>query len=148
MTATLTITSAAFAQGERIPSRYTCDGQEYSPALAWSGAPATTQSYVLLVHDPDAPAKDWLHWLVINIPPTTTSVAEQATPTGGVVLPNDSNEAQYGGPCPPNGEHRYFFTVYALDIPELKSTSRSQVEASMAGHILAQGELLGRYIRP
>jgi len=143
-----TLTSPAFANGEPIPAQYTCDGLGHSPALVWSEAPAGTKSFVLLVHDPDAPAKDWLHWLVINIPPTTTSVAENTTPHGGTVLLNDSNETTYDGLCPPNGRHRYYFIIYALDIAELAATTRPAVETAMAEHTLARGQLLGLYQRP
>lgn len=148
MATPFTLTSSAFANGDLIPARFTCDGSGYSPALAWSNAPAETKSFVLLVHDPDAPAKDWLHWLVVNIPPSTTSVTENNTPPGGTVLLNDSNETTYDGLCPPNGRHRYYFIIYALDIAELTATTWSTVELAMTGHILARGQLLGLYQRP
>ena len=143
----LTVTSPAFTHGESIPAQYTCDGQGHSPALAWVNAPPETKSFVLLVHDPDAPAKDWIHWLVVNIPPTTVRVAENSSPIGGTTLLNDSGAAKYDDLCPPRGQHRYYFKIYALDIPHVSGGTRGEVETAMAGHILAQDELLGLYQR-
>lgn len=143
----MTITSPTFTDGGVIPKQYTCDGAGVSPALSWSGAPAETKSYVLLIHDPDAPAHDWLHWLVINIPPTTTAVAENTIPVGGTQLPNDSDPAKFGDFCPPNGEHRYVFEIYALDVATISSTNRAEVEQVLFEHTLDKAVLVGRYQR-
>lgn len=147
MESSLTVTSPAFSDGAIIPTQFTCDGVEHSPPLTWSGAPNDTKSYVLLVHDPDAPAHDWLHWLVINIPPTTTEVAERTLPQGGQALLNDGGSSAYGGPCPPNGMHRYFFVVYALAVDHITAQTRTEVEAAITQNGLAYGTLLGRYQR-
>src|SRR5690242_7325303 len=120
----LSLTSKAFADGQQIPDRYTCDGEDHSPPLAWSGAPAGTQAYALIVDDPDAPdpaapKKIWVHWLLWNVPASTTSLADQATrdalPDGAREGTNDAGDAGWGGPCPPVGQHRYFFRLHALD---------------------------------
>jgi Raf kinase inhibitor-like YbhB/YbcL family protein len=131
-----------------IPARFTCLGENISPALTWSDVPVQTQSFVLRVHDPDAPAKDWLHWLVINIPPTTLSVAANQVPAGGTAILNDGNVTHYDGPCPPSGTHRYFFNIFALDIPQLTATTRTAVETVMADHILAVAEFMGTVSAP
>jgi len=152
---TLTLTSSAFGSGEPIPARYTCDGEDSSPPLTWSGIPAGTKSLALVIDDPDAPdprhpQRVWVHWVLYNLPPDSTGLAEGgALPPGTKVGRNDSNRADYGGPCPPIGRHRYFHKLYALDavLPDLKHPAKSGLERAMKGHILAQAELIGTYER-
>jgi Raf kinase inhibitor-like YbhB/YbcL family protein len=142
------IASSAFQQGQNIPAKFTCDGGNNSPALQFSEIPPAARSLVLIVDDPDAPGGLFTHWLVWNIDPKTTSVAEGSTPKG-VQGSNDFGKTGYGGPCPPSGTHRYVFKIFALD-RELElpaGAKRDQLEAQMRGHIIAQGELMGRYAR-
>lgn len=151
----LTLSSNAFADGADIPSAYTCDGRDISPPLAWAGVPGNAQSLVLIVDDPDAPDPQaprmtWVHWIVYNLPKTGAGLPEAAQlPPGAMAGTNDFQKARYGGPCPPVGRHRYFFRLYALDamLPDLGHASRSQVEKAMAGHILAEAEMVGLYQR-
>ena len=144
------ITSTAFKEGEFIPSKYTCDGKNIMPPLSWQGIPPETQSLVLIVDDPDAPSGTFTHAIFFDIDPKKESLSEGETP--GVAGINDFGRLGYGGPCPPRGHgvHRYYFKVYALDIPSLKLKSgayKSAVEKAMKGHILAYGELVGKYER-
>lgn len=144
----MTIRSPAFHQGGDIPAKFTCDGGKTSPPLEISGVPSETKSLVLIADDPDAPTGLFTHWLVWNIPPQTNSVAEGSAPKG-VHGTNDFGKPGYGAPCPPSGAHRYYFKVFALD-RELGLSSgarRSQLEAAMKGHVIAQGESMGRYAR-
>jgi hypothetical protein len=128
--------------------KYTCDGQDISPPLEWSGTPEGTQSLVLISDDPDAPVGTWVHWVLFDLPADTNSLPEGAQDLG-----TDGNNSWrrpgYGGPCPPSGTHRYFFKLYALDTAlNLEAgASKEQVEKAMQGHILAQGELMGKYER-
>ena len=153
---TLKITSSAFQPGGAIPSKYTCEGQDVSPPLAWSGAPSNTKSFALIVDDPDAPdpakpQRVYVHWVVYNTPPTATSLPENASkkglPKGAVQGKNDWGKAEYGGPCPPIGRHRYFFKLYALDIEltGLSSPTKADVERAVKGHVVDSGELVGTY---
>jgi len=154
----VTVTSSAFEQGGSIPSRYTCEGDDDSPSLSWSGAPSGTKTFALIVDDPDAPDPEkpqrvYVHWVVYNIPATTTSLPENASkkglPGGAGVGKNDFGKREYGGPCPPIGRHRYFFKVYALDT-QLNFTSpptKNDLLKGMEGHVLATGELMGTYIK-
>lgn len=151
----LQLTSSSFLAGETIPKRHTCDGKDASPPLAWSGLPSGTESLVVIVDDPDAPVGTWVHWVVFNIQASSAGL-EEAVPDSpvlegvGVHGNNGWRRLGYGGPCPPSGPaHRYFFRLYALDsILDLEpGTSRKNVETAMQGHILAQGELVGRYGR-
>jgi Raf kinase inhibitor-like YbhB/YbcL family protein len=146
--ATMKITSSAFHEGANIPSKFTCDGSDTSPPLQIAGVPSGAKSLVLIVDDPDAPSGLFTHWLVWNIPPQTGSIAEGSAPKG-VQGANDFGKSGYGGPCPPPGTHRYSFKIFALDRElELRSgAKRSQVDAAMKGHIIAQGELVGRYAK-
>ncbi|HYD14849.1 MAG TPA: YbhB/YbcL family Raf kinase inhibitor-like protein [Hyphomicrobium sp.] len=155
---TLTLTSTAFADGETIPRKHTCEGDDLSPALAWSGAPAGTQSFVLIVDDPDAPdpaapQRVWVHWVLYNLPPDSCGliegVAADALPKGTEIGLNDWGRRHYGGPCPPIGRHRYFHELYALDVrlKGLTSPRKSQVEAAMQGHVLAEAQLIGTYLK-
>ncbi|UCG89171.1 MAG: YbhB/YbcL family Raf kinase inhibitor-like protein [Gemmatimonadota bacterium] len=152
-----TLTSAAFADGQAIGPEYTCDGADRSPPLEWDGAPASTDSFVLIVDDPDAPdpaapKMTWVHWILYNLPPSTRSLAAGVTdedlPAGTKQGINDWGRTGYGGPCPPIGRHRYFHKLYALDTKlDLGTPTKDQLEQAMAGHILAQTELVGTYRR-
>jgi Raf kinase inhibitor-like YbhB/YbcL family protein len=155
---TLTLTSQAFRQNGEIPAQHTCQGADVSPPLEWSGVPANTKSLALIVDDPDAPdpaapKMTWVHWVLYNIPPTTTRLpdgaAAQALPGGTLEGVNDFKRAAYGGPCPPVGRHRYFHKLYALDtvLPDLKGPSKAALEKAMQGHVLAHAELIGTYQR-
>lgn len=148
------LTSSAFEHQGQIPSKYTCEGEDVSPPLAWSGAPAGTKSFVLIVDDPDAPdpaapKRVWVHWVMVDIPPTTVALPEatRSAPDGARDGLNDWGKPGYGGPCPPIGRHRYFHKLYALDVvlPDLGAATKPQVEAAMQGHVLAQAELMGTY---
>src|ERR1043166_1299085 len=146
--AKMKITSSAFQQGGNIPSKFTCDGSDTSPPLQIIGVPSGAKSLVLIADDPDAPSGLFTHWLVWNIPPQTNSIAEGSAPKG-VQGGNDFGNSGYRGPCPPPGTHRYSFKIFALDRElELRSgAKRSQVDAAMKGHVIAQGELVGRYAK-
>lgn len=157
-TMALTLTSPAFAHNGLIPAQFTCDSQDLSPALAWSGLPEGTKSLVLIVDDPDAPdpaapKMTWVHWVLYNIPPQVAGLAEAIAPAqlpaGTLEGINDWKRTGYGGPCPPIGVHRYFHKLYALDtvLPDLKQPTKTQLEKSMQGHILGHVELVGRYQR-
>ncbi len=150
------LTSTAFTDGTAIPAKYTCDEADVSPPLAWSGAPAGTVSFALIVDDPDAPAGTWVHWVLYNLPATTAELPENVAKVETLDLGgarqgrNDFQRPGYGGPCPPPGPaHRYFFKLYALDAPlRLKAGATKQdVEAAMKGHILATAQLVGTYAR-
>lgn len=145
----LHIESAAFAHLGTIPTKYTCDGENVNPPLAWNGVPEKTKSLALIMDDPDAPRGTWVHWLLWNIDPRTTGIAEHSVPAGAVQGMTSSGQAAYDCPCPPDREHRYFFKLYALDIPIPLSSSATKAEAEQAirGHILAQAELIGLYDR-
>src|SRR5215470_7714024 len=143
--ARMKITSSAFQQGGNIPTKFTCDGENMSPPLQITGVPAEAKSLALIADDPDAPGGLFTHWLVWNIPPQTNSIAEGSAPKG-VQGTNDFGKSGYGAPCPPSGMHRYYFRVFALDRElDLRSgAKRSELDAAMKGHIIAQGELIGR----
>lgn len=142
----LIIKSSAFTNNRLIPTKYTCDGEDLNPPLSIEGIPNGTQSLALIVDDPDAPMGTWDHWIVWNIPPSE-KIEENSVP--GVEGLNDFRKHSYGGPCPPSGTHRYFFKVYALDTKlNLNVSSRKKdLEKALQGHILAKGELVGRYSR-
>jgi len=143
----ISITSFSFQAGGDIPAKFTCDGTNVSPALQIGGVPNEAKSLVLIVDDPDAPRGLFTHWIIWNIDPKTTRVAENSAPAAGVQGTNDFGKRNYGGPCPPSGTHRYFFKIFALDTKlELKPNARrAELDAAMRGHVLAQGELMGRY---
>jgi hypothetical protein len=146
--AKMKITSSAFQQGGNIPSKFSCDGANTNPPLQISDAPREVKSLVLIVDDPDAPSGLFTHWAIWNISPQTSTIAEGSTPKG-VQATNDFGRSGYGGPCPPSGMHRYYFKIFALD-RELDlpfGAKRSQLDAAMKGHVIAQGELMGRYSR-
>lgn len=147
--AELKITSSAFRDGERIPSRYTCDDLNINPPLSFENVPPAAKSLALIVDDPDAPGGVWVHWLVWNIAASVSTVAEDSVPAGALQGMNDFNKHAYGGPCPPSGSHRYFFKLYALD-DMLKIGAHSikpELEKAVKGHILAKAELMGLYSR-
>jgi Raf kinase inhibitor-like YbhB/YbcL family protein len=152
------LASAAFAAGGPIPHRFTCDGEDVSPPLAWTGAPPGTLSYALVVDDPDAPdprapRMTWVHWVLYNLPtdcaglPEGVSAADLAAGTCQGL--NDWKRRGYGGPCPPVGEHRYFHKLYALDtlLPDLHDPAKPALERVMRGHVLAEAVLIGTYRR-
>jgi Raf kinase inhibitor-like YbhB/YbcL family protein len=152
----LTLKSHDFIDQGEIPKRCTCQGDDASPALSWSGVPAKAKSLVLIVDDPDAPdpanpKMTWVHWVLYNIPPTVSelppAVAVSHLPAGSRQGINDWKRTGYGGPCPPIGRHRYFHKLYALDIelPDLNQPTKAQLETAMKGHIIEQVELIGTY---
>ena len=148
----LTVTSDDIADGKPMPDAHLADimgmtGDNLSPHLRWEGAPAETKSLALIVDDPDAPVGLFTHWLVWNIDPKTTEIAEGSVPNGGVQGTNDFPGQRYDGPQPPSGTHRYYFKMFALDqMLDLKAgAKRKEVNAAMKGHVLAHGELMGRY---
>ncbi|UCD66432.1 MAG: YbhB/YbcL family Raf kinase inhibitor-like protein, partial [Deltaproteobacteria bacterium] len=143
---------------EMIPARYTCDGQDISPHLEWTGMPAGTKSLVLVVDDPDAPdpaapKMTWVHWVLYNIPVDAGGLEENIStaslPAGTKEGINDWNRTGYGGPCPPIGRHRYFFKLYALDkvLADLQQPTKAELEKACEGHVLAKAELVGTYLR-
>jgi Raf kinase inhibitor-like YbhB/YbcL family protein len=153
---TISLSSPAFGPNQNIPSRYTCEGDDVSPPLSWSGVPAGTKSLALIVDDPDAPdpkapKMTWVHWVLYDLPPSATGLPEgvqtKGLPPGTREGVNDWKRTGYGGPCPPIGRHRYFFKLYALDqvLPDLRNPTKSQLENAMKGHILGQGKLVGTY---
>ena len=143
----LSVKSLAFENNKFIPAKYTCDRDDINPPLTIEGIPEGTKTLALIVDDPDCPTGTWDHWIVWNIPATTSKIEEDTVP--GTEGMNDFRRRSYGGPCPPSGTHRYFFKVYALDAQlELSPTSRKRdVEKAMQGHVLAKGELIGLYRR-
>ena len=152
----LQLSSPAFVHQGSIPMQYTCEGADLSPPLTWSGVPAGTKGLALIVDDPDAPdpkapKTTWVHWVVYNLPASTTGLAENAArgglPQGAKDGINDWKRTGYGGPCPPIGRHRYFFKLYALDtvLGELGTPTKAQLEKAMAGRVLAHVELVGTY---
>ena len=150
----LALTSPSFAADGEIPSRHTCEGEDLSPELSWSGAPEGTASFALIVDDPDAPDPraprvTWVHWVLYNLPADADRLAEGARrlPAGGRDGRNDWKRTGYGGPCPPIGRHRYFHKLYALDtvLPDLGEPTKAELERAMEGHVLARAELVGTY---
>lgn len=153
---TLTLTSEDFAPNGEIPSRFTCEGEDLSPALSWSGVPAAARSLALIVDDPDAPdprapKTTWVHWVLYGLPPSVSglpqAVEPRRLPSGTREGLNDWKRTGYGGPCPPVGRHRYFFKLYALDteLPDLSRPTKAKLEEAMEGHILARTEMVGTY---
>ena len=140
------LTSPEFEHGGSIPAKFTCDGKDVSPPLEIADAPDDTKTMALIVDDPDAPSKTWLHWLLYDIPPTARIQEDDIPGKQGM---NDFGKKNYGGPCPPSGRHRYFFRLNALDtelnLPD--GASRKDVENAMEGHILEKAELMGLYER-
>ena len=152
----LTITSTRFEEGEEIPTEYTCEGDDVSPPLAWSGQPPDTRSFVLIVEDPDAPdpakpLRTWVHWVLYNIPHDADNLPHAVT-TDDLPSPareglNDWKRPGWGGPCPPVGRHRYFFRLYALDrfLPDIGDLRADEVRSEMEGSLLEEAELIGTY---
>jgi Raf kinase inhibitor-like YbhB/YbcL family protein len=151
----MSLNSPAFQQNGHIPSKYTCEGEDVSPPLAWEDAPSGAKSLVLIIDDPDAPDPKapkmvWVHWVVYNMSTDTKSLPENAgkigLPPGTSLGLNDFKKTGYGGPCPPIGRHRYFHKLYALDITlDLRGATKSQIERAMRGHVLANAQLVGTY---
>jgi len=152
----ITLTSSAFTHNGSIPQRYTCQGEDVSVPLAWSGLPPGTKSLALIMDDPDAPDPKapkmvWVHWVLYNIPPSASGLKEAVKtnelPAGTRQGLNDWKRNGYGGPCPPIGRHRYFHKLYALDtvLPELPNANKAALEKAMKGHVLGQMELIGTY---
>jgi hypothetical protein len=150
------IASPSFEANAEIPSKFTCQGADHSPPLSWADVPAGTKSLALIMDDPDAPDPAaprmvWVHWVLYNIPPQATGLAEAITakelPPGSLEGVNDWKRPGYRGPCPPIGRHRYVHKLYALDVllPDLHKPSKAALEKAMAGHILARAELVGTY---
>jgi len=150
------ISSPAFSENGSIPIKHTCEGPDVSPLLSWSGAPAATKSFALIVDDPDAPdpaapKMTWVHWVLYDLPAGTTSLSEAvapgALPRGTLEGLNDWKRTGYGGPCPPIGRHRYFFKLYALDtvLPDLGKPTKAKLLEAMKGHVLAETQLMGTY---
>ncbi|HUI82734.1 MAG TPA: YbhB/YbcL family Raf kinase inhibitor-like protein [Candidatus Binatia bacterium] len=153
LTMTLTLTSSAFGPGAQIPSQYTCKGNDISPPLQWSGAPPHAVSFAIIMDDPDAPAGTWVHWVMWNLPAHSHSLPEavhkqEQLDDGSRQGRNSFRKTGYGGPCPPRGAtHRYFFRLYALDskLELAPGTGRSELDAAMKGHVLAQAEHMGTF---
>jgi Raf kinase inhibitor-like YbhB/YbcL family protein len=154
----LTITSGSFPQNGAIHARHTCDGQDVSPPLAWTGVPANAKSLALIVDDPDAPDPQaprmtWVHWVLYNMPPATGGLPESVPagtlPAGTLQGKNDWQQIGYRGPCPPIGSHRYFHKLFALDVvlADLHQPTKAMLEKAMQGHIIESAELIGRYQR-
>ncbi|HLF73013.1 MAG TPA: YbhB/YbcL family Raf kinase inhibitor-like protein [Anaerolineales bacterium] len=152
--ASIQLTSDAFAHEKPIPAQYTCTGSDISPALTWGEPPAGTQSFALIMDDPDAPMGTWVHWVLFNIPASARGLPE-AVPAGQTLSDgsthgrNSSGNQGYNGPCPPSGTHRYFFKLYALDemLGILAGADKGELLKAMEGHLLAQGELMGTFSR-
>ncbi|MBN1290328.1 MAG: YbhB/YbcL family Raf kinase inhibitor-like protein [Candidatus Latescibacteria bacterium] len=150
----ITIESTAFDEGGMIPVQYTCDGKNVSPPMQWSEPPEGTQSIALICDDPDAASGDWVHWVIYNIPAASRGLPGNfplmaTLPDGTVQGMTDFRSIGYGGPCPPSGAHRYYFKIYALDtkLSYPSGITKQQLLKAMEGHILAQGQLMGKYTR-
>jgi len=150
---TFRLTVEGFREGDTIPRRHTCEGEDVSPALSWEDAPPTAKSFALIMDDPDAPAGTWNHWLLWDIPAGVNRIEEGFQPGSlGVSGTNDFGKPGYGGPCPPRGHgpHRYYFRLYALDVESLglaAGARRAQLDAALRGHILDEAQYMGRYER-
>jgi len=150
----LNIKSSAFDEGELIPEKYTCDGEDVSPSLSWAQPPKETKSIVLICDDPDAPMGTWVHWVLFGLSPDTLELPEGVSSDKEVLGGakhglNDFRKYGYGGPCPPGGTHRYFFKLYAVDtqVDLNAGATKNEVLSAIKGHILAEGQLIGRYSR-
>jgi len=155
---TFTLRSTSFVHQEAIPRKHTCQGDDLAPPLSWSGHPPGVKSFALIIDDPDAPdpaapKMTWVHWVLYNIPADTTALPEgttpQALPPGTRQGINDWKRTGYGGPCPPIGRHRYFHKLYALDtaLPDLGQATKVDLEKAMQGHVLAEAQLVGTYVK-
>jgi len=144
----LEITSKDFKHNQSIPSIHTCDGADRSPHLAWSGAPEGTKSFALSCIDPDAPMGDFIHWLIYNIPSTVSEISQAGPlPAGAQEVANDFGRKSYGGPCPPSGTHRYFFTIYALKVKDLGAVSKKDFLKKAKENQIGSAEIIGLYKR-
>ena len=148
----LQVFSPAFAEGGWIPDLHTCRGADVSPSLEWSGEPAETRSFALILDDPDAPGGIWTHWVVYDLGPKVHNLAQNWKPGTGSSGLNSWGKPGYGGPCPPKGHgpHRYFFRLHALDVPALKVAApahRDALDGALKGHVLAEAQYMGRYER-
>ncbi len=145
--AQITVRSSAFASGGNIPAQFTCKGANTNPPLEFQGIPKGTKSLALIVDDPDAPGGLFTHWVIWNIDPAATQIAETILPRGAIEGANDFGHRGYAGPCPPSGTHRYFFRLFALDqtLDLNAGAKRSALEHAMKGHTVGQGELMGRF---
>lgn len=148
------IKSTAFEEGGMIPKKYTCDGKDISPPLVWDSVPDSTKSFALICDDPDAPMGTWVHWVIFNLPANIKDLPEnvppqKTLPNGAKQGTNDFRKIGYGGPCPPGGTHRYYFKLYALDteLTLAAGTTKAILLKAMGGHILAEGQLMGKYKR-
>lgn len=143
------IQSSAFNNNEMIPAKYTCDAENISPPLSWENAPSHTQSFALIMDDPDAPMGTWDHWLLFNIPANVHEIPENNTVPEAKTGMNSWKHNEYGGACPPNGVHRYFFKLYALDsmLPLNNGATKSEIEEAMKNHIVGSTEMIGKYKR-
>lgn len=142
------ITSKDFQHNQSIPSVHTCDGKDISPHFTWSGAPEGTKSFALTCIDPDAPMGDFIHWLIFNLPANASELPQGGPlPAGAREVANDFGKKQYGGPCPPSGTHRYFFTIYALKVSDLGAVTKKDFLKKVKENQLASSELIGRYKR-
>ncbi len=137
------LTSTAFSHGSEVPQKFTCQGEDINPPLQWADVPPGAKSFALVVDDPDAPMGTWIHWLVKDIPVNTASIAEDSIP--GVVVSNSFGHPAYGGPCPPSGTHRYFFKLYALNVPALPAVNARDFYNLVEKHKIAQAVLMGTY---
>ncbi len=152
---TIRLTCPAFSDGSPIPVVYTCDGDDFSPPLAWETIPDSTRSFCLICDDPDAPAGTWVHWMLYDLPDTVRELPEAMPKTdltfyGARQGKNDFSRIGYGGPCPPgSSEHRYYFRIYALDavLALPAGVNRAALESAMEGHVLGSGQLMGTYKR-
>ncbi|MFA6511812.1 MAG: YbhB/YbcL family Raf kinase inhibitor-like protein [Patescibacteria group bacterium] len=140
------LASQSFEDGQRIPSKYTCDGEGGAPQLHWGDTPTETKSYVLVVVDPDAPGGDFIHWIIKDIPPTVTEIPE-GVPVPGMEIENTFGKTSWGGPCPPSGEHNYFFKIYALDTESIEKLTKENYAERIAPHVIADAQLIGLYSR-
>jgi hypothetical protein len=150
----LELTSNAFSEGKTIPKKYSCDGEDLSPPLSWSGAPNGTERFALIADDPDAPGMTFVHWVIYNIPGSATSLSEGIEskddfPDGTMQGANNFRKIGYGGPCPPGGTHRYYFKLYALNAElSLKpGATKDELLAAMENHIIEETQLMGTYTR-
>lgn len=148
------VTSSAFEEGSLIPEKYTCDGQNISPPLVWTSVPEATKTLALICDDPDAPLGTWVHWVLFNLPASISQLPEDVPPdkeleNGAKQGKNSFRKIGYGGPCPPRSKHRYYFKLYALDTElNLKAgVKKKKLLKAMEGHILGQGQIMGRYSR-
>jgi hypothetical protein len=133
-----------FEEGGMIPPKFTCKGEDIFPHLEWMNPPKNTKSYALSCNDPDAPAGNWVHWYVYDIPADVTEIP-QGGPVPGIGLKNDFGKTEYGGPCPPSGVHRYFFRIYALDIKHLEDLNKRNFMDKVKEHLIDSAELMGKF---